>query len=1763
MKLKTSLAISLLALVTAFLPLPSDAQIKWGGFAILGCQGGIPNGNASGPQATVDGSGNFVTQTSNPTFSVWVSTGNNTSATGLVGNVCGGAAYASPSASVISGVQGLWNFDSTLNDSSSVGNNLSLGNLNGGLGGPIYANSKNSGALGTVGLKKAFHLGTATNGGHEFGQSASPIDFSGFGTFSVEAWVNVSEGDNCSGGGGACPAPPNNGCSGGFCNFATCTDDGVTACASDCDCISGCFSGTCPAPNACVSGSCLASGDVPILLDCPAQATDQCLHIDLRPAGNIPSNCNTPAVAAAGLTPYFGFFNDDVCGGSVTTVPGWHHLVFVAASSGQKTIYEDGVIVSGGNIGTQAKFAGTASTVYVGGAPVGVTNEGGQTGVGDIDAVRIYSQALQGGTIASHAFGNWFSIAADTKFDQGLSGQFCPGGGAVPATPVNPNWQWGFGSGRNIIPTAGGANTNIPFIFTETDTNEYIQESNAQNVVTADVEQLTMSLPPAPFQVATGLGAAWDQTHLSFAVPAWFCSAPPVAAGPANANANLKYSFGIGNCGASDCTGITPAIGGSATGSQINYAALNTNTRYNIDVEATYKDAAPGNGVVVGPSLPELSTPTAVATLAYPPDVPTGPVTTGDTSVSIALNLTKAGDVPVNPAYTAIEVQGSNDNGATWIQLSPFLAFNATGGSPRLINGLNQSSKYIFRARNENLDGIETPFSADTFTGGAVPPSAVTQPLTPPAFSGTSAQGTPGLACPKTQIMWTWNAVPIGSNQAPGAAATFPQYLMTDQSDINISSGSIAGACIGGVAPAIGNCQKNTYFLEGDGFLNPGGLTAALTPGTLYTRRIFAYDNGAPSAPDIRFSAFQRTSAQTAPALINAPTNIVPVSLVGGISWSWTAPPNLCAPFQYTVIDPTLAPFPFLAVPGPNPFDNPAAVVTYSQAGLGPNVEKSIRVSAQDNVGAGETGPLSASVTGYTQAFPPINLIFVSVSTGSMVLQWNANGNPAYTRYEVSESPDNFTILISTPYRISDNLTGTSAGITSLLTGTTYYFRVRAFNGQNFDASGTVFTSYIFNQAMTLFNPPAVTGAALSNSSIDWSWPSIANMSPPAYQIVQNPVGGVAPATPYIPPYGFPATLHYTVTGLNTNGQYGVQVQALNGQGLPSPSPFVNVYTQANPPTHLAGGDISGVSSNTITYQWSANGNPAGTFYEIDVATNPSYNTVITTSTPHSTVVTVAGLFPLTTYFAELRAYNGDLVPTVSVGPGTNNGYLVLASTRTNGDPNVSQSSAPPNVYQVAGNAAGQWHFDEDTGTVSADVSGYGDSAQLTCISNGCTSTPTWTSGPAGLGSAVNYSGQTKSFVQINDGAQFHFTTSLVIEAWVNPATLAEINGAGLVAKGPFNGEDFYLDVFNSKYRFSGCTGASSNAAVSAQAIVPGQWTHVAGTYNSGTGVNNIYINGVLAGAGTCGARDLPTGIPTLVNVTVGNRLSGTPAYDLGFNGKIDEVRIINGFLSGSQVQQDYLAAFPSTVTMLGANMGLKIVVPPNAFGGAATIYATNDPVNHPLKISVPELMQGLANEPTRQFLIPGMFVEIVPIVNGTQFTGLLGSTATIIIPYNDANNDGLIDGFTPAIAASTLKVYTLDTSIGQWVYLPTVVDTFNHLVMAQTPHFSVFGAFGTTTTGITTTEARVHPVPWKPGSGGIFDATNLTFDTLPAEGSVRIYTLAGQKVFDIQFSASNAGTVVWNGTNFAGRPAASGVYFALIKTTTGSTRVLKFAIER
>lgn len=113
---------------------------------------------------------------------------------------------------------------------------------------------------------------------------------------------------------------------------------------------------------------------------------------------------------------------------------------------------------------------------------------------------------------------------------------------------------------------------------------------------------------------------------------------------------------------------------------------------------------------------------------------------------------------------------------------------------------------------------------------------------------------------------------------------------------------------------------------------------------------------------------------------------------------------------------------------------------------LNPNILVTARLTAFNGIGASTA---TNTISTHTLAVAPSSPSFSSVDTRQLSVSWLANGNSTFTLYELSQSTDNFVFAagISTPVAFSSSFSAATVTVTGLSPGTTYFFRVRARNG--------------------------------------------------------------------------------------------------------------------------------------------------------------------------------------------------------------------------------------------------------------------------------------------------------------------------------------------------------------------------------------------------------------------------------------------------------------------------------------------------------------------------------------------------------------------------------------------------------------------------------------------------------------------------------------------------------------------------------------------
>jgi hypothetical protein len=148
------------------------------------------------------------------------------------------------------------------------------------------------------------------------------------------------------------------------------------------------------------------------------------------------------------------------------------------------------------------------------------------------------------------------------------------------------------------------------------------------------------------------------------------------------------------------------------------------------------------------------------------------------------------------------------------------------------------------------------------------------------------------------------------------------------------------------------------------------------------------------------------------------------------------------------------------------------------------------------------------------------------------------------------------------------------------------------------------------------------------------------------------------------------------------------------------------------------------------------------------------------------------------------------------------------------------------------------------------------------------------------------------------------------VEVWVNGGSQAP--NAGIFGKGPFAGEEFYLDCGSTNsgaFRFFVRTAQTGTPIYSANgtAVPDGTWHHLVAVCDQASSNLFLYVDGKL----NAKASGVTGGIRASANafMNLGARQSGAADYDLQFNGSMSEAAIYGYALNASQVLSDYYAA--------------------------------------------------------------------------------------------------------------------------------------------------------------------------------------------------------------------------------------------------------------
>jgi hypothetical protein len=205
-------------------------------------------------------------------------------------------------------------------------------------------------------------------------------------------------------------------------------------------------------------------------------------------------------------------------------------------------------------------------------------------------------------------------------------------------------------------------------------------------------------------------------------------------------------------------------------------------------------------------------------------------------------------------------------------------------------------------------------------------------------------------------------------------------------------------------------------------------------------------------------------------------------------------------------------------------------------------------------------------------------------------------------------------------------------------------------------------------------------------------------------------------------------------------------------------------------------------------------------------------------------------------------------------------------------------------------NSSALLHFNENSGNIAYDESSNGN--------DGTIINATWTTGR--FGNALEFSDAVDDYVRIPHSTSLNITDEITLMAWIYPyKSSSEITvGQNIVNKGTGTTASYRL-VNNKnvdKLRFGLRIDGTWQGCDSIE-LVKNNWYHIAGTYNGTDMV--IYVNGQ------------PKNIcnrPGSITTTSDDLYIGTASEGRNgdFDGKIDEVHILNRALSEGEIADEY-----------------------------------------------------------------------------------------------------------------------------------------------------------------------------------------------------------------------------------------------------------------
>ncbi|MEI7792050.1 MAG: DUF2341 domain-containing protein [Candidatus Berkelbacteria bacterium] len=219
----------------------------------------------------------------------------------------------------------------------------------------------------------------------------------------------------------------------------------------------------------------------------------------------------------------------------------------------------------------------------------------------------------------------------------------------------------------------------------------------------------------------------------------------------------------------------------------------------------------------------------------------------------------------------------------------------------------------------------------------------------------------------------------------------------------------------------------------------------------------------------------------------------------------------------------------------------------------------------------------------------------------------------------------------------------------------------------------------------------------------------------------------------------------------------------------------------------------------------------------------------------------------------------------------------------------------------------GAWSLDEGVGTTAKDATANANNCSVVAPPDSWTGSGK--SGAALVGGNTTLNWNTWNYALCGNGASINsISGAITLEAWVNMAFPVSQNVSGSILYRE-NSYDLgisstYTDSINiDRYKFSLYTSSGWKTIYSDFTATPGKWQHVVATWDNGSKIMKLYVDGVLRASGSEYVANSLAASSSVFSIGVGLYQN----YDR-LQGQIDDARVYNVALDPAQIALDAIS---------------------------------------------------------------------------------------------------------------------------------------------------------------------------------------------------------------------------------------------------------------